>query len=103
MGPYYLTSLVLAYGPVASVSAVASQAAPSRIIGSGPGAGESFTVEVPTRVDGLRRFASGAGATVQVSFDEALDRPHGLELPGARATLAPPDPRQLPSTSRCAR
>jgi len=103
MGPYYLTSLVLAYGPVASVSAVGSQVAPSRTIGSGPRAGESFTVEVPTRVDGLLRFASGTSAAVQFSFDEAIDRPHVLELTGSLGTLALPDPNQFSGPTRSAR
>lgn len=103
MGPYYLTSLVLAYGPVASVSAVGSQTSPTRTIGSGPRAGQTFTVEVPTRVDGLLRFASGASAAVQFSFDEAIDRPHVLELTGSRGTLALPDPNQFSGLTHRAR
>lgn len=103
MGPYYLTSLVLAHGPVSSVSAVGSQTSPTRTIGSGPRAGQTVTVEVPTRVDGLLRFASGAGAAVQFSFDEPIDRPHVLELTGSRGTLALPDPNQFSGPTRTAR
>ncbi|MGO1946049.1 Gfo/Idh/MocA family protein [Brachybacterium alimentarium] len=95
MGPYYLTSLVLAYGPVVSVSAVGSQSVSRRTIGSGPRAGESFEVEVPTRVQGLLRFAGGTGAAVEFSFDAAIDQPHVLELSGAAGTLALPDPNQF--------
>ncbi|MEE1617461.1 Gfo/Idh/MocA family protein [Brachybacterium sp. J153] len=92
IGPYYLTSLVLAYGPVASVSAVGSRSVDRRTIGSGPRAGETFEVEVPTRVQGLLRFASGTSAAVELSFDDAVGRPHTLELTGSTGTLALPDP-----------
>ncbi|MGO2023555.1 MAG: Gfo/Idh/MocA family protein [Brachybacterium tyrofermentans] len=92
MGPYYLTSLVLAFGPVVSVSAVGSQSVPARTIGSGPRAGENFEVEVPTRVQGLLRFASGAVAAVEFSFDDATGQPHVLELAGSAGSLSLPDP-----------
>ncbi len=95
MGPYYLTTLVLAFGPVASVSAVGSQTSPTRTIGSGPRAGETFDVEVPTRVQGLLRFASGTVGAVEFSFDDAMDRPHVLELAGSSGTLDLPDPNQF--------
>lgn len=95
IGPYYLTTLILAYGPVTSVAAVGSQTSPRRTIGSGPRAGESFEVEVPTRVQGLLRFASGAVAAVEFSFDDAIDRPHVLELAGSTGTLDLPDPNQF--------
>ncbi|MFC7374449.1 MULTISPECIES: Gfo/Idh/MocA family protein [unclassified Brachybacterium] len=99
MGPYYLTTLVLAYGPVVSVSAVGSRSRDTRTIGSGPRAGESFAVEVPTRVQGLLRFADGASAAVEFSFDDALDRPHVLELAGSAGTIALPDPNQFSGVS----
>src|SRR5699024_12643131 len=40
IAPYYATTLVLALGPVVSVSAVGSKARETRTIGSGPKAGE---------------------------------------------------------------
>lgn len=92
MGPYYLTSLVLAYGPVVSVSAVASQASATRTIGSGPRAGESFEVEVPTHINGLLRFAGGTTGAIELSFDDPVGRPHVLELTGSTGTIALPDP-----------
>ncbi|WP_193104494.1 Gfo/Idh/MocA family protein [Brachybacterium sp. FME24] len=95
MGPYYLNSLVLAYGPVASVSAVGSRSVTTRTIGSGPRAGQTFEVEVPTRVQGLLRFDDGTSAAVEFSFDDALGQPHVLELSGATGTLALPDPNQF--------
>ncbi|MGP9536994.1 Gfo/Idh/MocA family protein [Brachybacterium sp. AOP43-C2-M15] len=95
IGPYYLTALVLAYGPVDSVSAVGSRTSSTRTIGSGPRAGETFEVEVPTRVQGLLRFTAGTVAAVEFSFDDAIDRPHVLELAGSTGTLDLPDPNQF--------
>lgn len=92
MGPYYLTTLVLALGPVSSVCAVGTRSRPRRVIASGPRAGESFDVEVPTQVDALLRFAGGAVAAVEFSFDSAIDRPHLLTLSGAEGAIDLPDP-----------
>ena len=92
IGPYYLTALVMAYGPVTSVSAVGSRASATRTIGSGPRAGETFEVEVPTHVNGLLRFASGTTGAVEFSFDDAIGRPHVLELTGSTGTIGLPDP-----------
>jgi predicted dehydrogenase len=56
MGPYYLTALVCALGPVSQVVARSSQARDYRVIGSGPRQGEKFPVEVPTNVLALIDF-----------------------------------------------
>src|SRR5690606_18622401 len=48
MGPYYVTTLVHALGSATRVQAVASTSRTTRTIGSGPRAGETFAVEVPT-------------------------------------------------------
>jgi len=50
MGPYYLTALVQTFGSVRRVAAVGSKAKHVRVIGSGPKAGEEFTVEVQWHV-----------------------------------------------------
>lgn len=102
MGPYYLTSLVLAYGPVTSVSAVGTRAVDSRVIGSGPRAGESFPVDVATHVSGLLRFASGARAMVEFSFDDAIGRPHVLEFGGSTGVIQLPDPNMFDGSSALA-
>src|SRR5699024_7268345 len=85
--------LVLALGPVVSVSAVGSKARETRTIGSGPKAGEDFDVTVPTQVAALLRFASGQNATVLLSFDSPHSRTGFVEVYGTEATLAFPDPR----------
>ena len=92
IAPYYATTLVLALGPVVSVSAVGSKAREQRTIGSGPKAGEVFDVTVPTQVAALLRFASGQNATVLLSFDSPHSRTGFVEVYGTEATLAFPDP-----------
>ena len=92
IAPYYATTLVLALGPVVSVSAVGSRAQEQRTIGSGPKAGEAFDVTVPTQVAALLRFASGQNATVLLSFDSPHTRTGFVEVYGTEATLAFPDP-----------
>ena len=42
------------------MAAVGSKAKDVRVIGSGPKAGEEFTVEVPTYVSAMAQFESGA-------------------------------------------
>ncbi|MGP9538284.1 Gfo/Idh/MocA family protein [Brachybacterium sp. AOP43-C2-M15] len=92
IAPYYATTLVLALGPVVSVSAVGSRAREQRTIGSGPRAGGVFDVTVPTQVAALLRFASGQNATVLLSFDSPHSRTGFVEVYGTEGTLALPDP-----------
>jgi predicted dehydrogenase len=91
IGPYYLTALVQLFGPVARVSAVSSKAKPVRVIGSGPRAGESFDVTVPTYVAALYEFESGQSAQSAFSFDSKLRRTQ-FEVAGVEGTLVVPDP-----------
>lgn len=91
IGPYYITALVQFFGPVKRVSAVASRAKASRVIGSGPRAGESFDVAVPTHVAALFEFESGQTAQSVFSFDSKLRRTQ-FEVAGVDATLTVPDP-----------
>jgi predicted dehydrogenase len=91
VGPYYLTALVQLFGPVSRVSAVSSKAKERRIIGSGPRAGESFDVTVPTHVSALYEFSSGQTAQSIFSFDSKLRRTQ-FEVAGVDGTLVVPDP-----------
>jgi predicted dehydrogenase len=91
IGPYYLTALVQLFGPVARVSATASKARESRVIGSGPRAGEEFAVTVPTHVSALYEFESGQTAQCVFSFDSKLKRTQ-FEVAGVDGTLEVPDP-----------
>ncbi|MEU8385600.1 gfo/Idh/MocA family oxidoreductase, partial [Streptosporangium sp. NPDC048865] len=92
MGPYYLTALVAALGPVARVTAMSGRALDRRVVGAGPRAGTSFPVEVATHVTALLEFASGAVATTVFSFDSPLGRQDFLEFTCAEATVAGPNP-----------
>lgn len=91
MGPYYLTECVQIFGAVASVAAVGSKAKETRTIGSGPKAGEEFTVEVSTQTAALASFVGGESLTTIFSFDSPAPRTL-LEITGTEATLWLPDP-----------
>jgi predicted dehydrogenase len=91
IGPYYITALVQFFGPVKRVSAVTSKAKETRTIGSGPRAGETFEVTVPTHVAALLEFESGQTAQSVYSFDSKLKRTQ-FEIAGVDGTLTVPDP-----------
>ncbi|WP_166984372.1 Gfo/Idh/MocA family protein [Paramicrobacterium fandaimingii] len=91
IGPYYITTLVQLFGPISRVTATASKARETRVIGSGPRAGESFEVTVPTHVAAMYEFASGQTAQSIFSFDSKLGRTQ-FEVAGVDGTLVVPDP-----------
>ena len=64
----------------------------SRVIGSGPKAGTTFAVEVPTHVGALVEYNAGAAASLLFSFDSPLSRHGFVEITGTEATMAVPDP-----------
>lgn len=93
MGPYYLTALVAMLGPVTRLTGSAKSSYPTRTILSEPLRGKVITAEVPTHVTGVMDFASGAVATMIMSFDAfggtSLPR---IEVYGSQGTLVVPDP-----------
>ncbi|MEP6478544.1 MAG: Gfo/Idh/MocA family oxidoreductase [Rhodoglobus sp.] len=91
MGPYYLTALVQNFGAVKRVSAVASRSLDTRVIATGPRAGEEFPVAVPTQVSALLEFESGASAEATFSFQSSIRRT-SLEISGSTGTVVFPDP-----------
>ncbi|WP_037570558.1 Gfo/Idh/MocA family protein [Phaeacidiphilus oryzae] len=92
LGPYYLTALAALFGsPVTRVAATARRARAERVIGSGPRAGSTFPVEVPTDVTALLEFAGGQGASSRFSFDAPVKRTL-IEITGTEAELRVPDP-----------
>lgn len=95
MGPYYLTSLVHLLGPVVAVSGAASRLRDTRVIGSGPRAGEVIGVEVPTHVAGTLVHAGGAISTITVSFDAVGTHASPIEVHGEEGSLAVPDPNRF--------
>ena len=94
IGPYYLTALISMLGSVGSVAAIGSKSRETRVIGSGPKAGESFPVTVPTHVSASAQFASGQSATMIFSFDSPRRRAV-LELTGTEATMVCPNPNMF--------
>jgi predicted dehydrogenase len=98
MGPYYLTALVCALGPISKVTARSSQGRAFRTIGSGPRAGQQFPVEVPTNVVALIDFTSGGVAQSSFSFDSAKVRAGVLEIHGTLGTIVLPDPNGFEGT-----
>ncbi|NYE96231.1 putative dehydrogenase [Psychromicrobium silvestre] len=95
MGPYYLTALMQTFGSISQVAALGSKAQTSRVIGSGPKAGESFEVEVPTHIGALLQFAEGGSAQSTFSFDSPKPRMGFVEITGSEATIALPDPNNF--------
>lgn len=95
MGPYYLSALVSLLGPVASVAARGSRPRVERTIHTGPRAGETFPVEVPSSIQVLTSFAAGQHGTHLLSFDSALERHGVLEIHGTEGSIVLPDPNQF--------
>ena len=95
IGPYYLSTLVQLMGPADRVVARGSQARSSRVIASGPRAGESFAVEVPTHVAALIDFENGTSAQSTFSFQSARPRVGIVEICGTEGTLVLPDPNMF--------
>lgn len=95
MGPYYLTALAQTFGPITRVAARGASAGPTRVIGSGPRAGEEIAVEVPTYVAALYDFESEGVAQATFSFDSPLKRMGVVEIAGTEATIAASDPNNF--------
>ena len=91
IGPYYLTALVSLLGPFVAASGFASTPTIERTLGVGPRAGERFSAEVPTHVAATLRCASGALATLTVSFEAKGRYESGLLVHGTEGTLSLPD------------
>jgi predicted dehydrogenase len=99
MGPYYVTTLVHVFGAVNRVQAVSSIATTSRTIATGPRAGESFPVEVPTHHAALIEFGDGRSAQSTFSFQHAMPRMGVVEINGTEGTIALPDPNRFDGDS----
>lgn len=100
MGPYYLSTLVQLLGPVAGVAARASTARTTRTIGSGPRAGERFSVAVPTHMGALIDFRRGTSALSTFSFQSSRPRVGVVEITGTEGTLVLPDPNTFDGVLR---
>ncbi|MFC4243164.1 Gfo/Idh/MocA family protein [Gryllotalpicola reticulitermitis] len=94
VGPYYVTTLIQLFGPVKRVTAVASKSKPVRTIGSGPRAGETFEVTVPTHVSAVFEFEGGQTSQSIFSFDSQIRRTL-FEVTGVDGALEMVDPNMF--------
>ena len=92
VGIYYVTALVNLLGPVSRVTAFGRKLYPERTIGSGPRAGEVFSVGTNTYETCILQFASGALVNLVATFGVwGADLPK-LQLHGSDGVLNAPDP-----------
>lgn len=92
VGPYYVTALVCALGPVRRVTAMARILYPERTATSGPRAGETFQVTIPTFVSASLEFSSGAIAALVTSFGIGGHDLPNIQLYCTGGILGVPDP-----------
>jgi predicted dehydrogenase len=92
IGPYYVTQLVNLLGPVTRVTAQASTASPTRTVTSEPRRGQVIEVEVPTTVNGILSFASGANVALSASWDVWKHQRLPFEIYGTEGSMLVPDP-----------
>jgi len=92
IGPYYVTQLVNLLGPVSRVAAQASTGSRSRTVTSEPRRGQVIEVEVPTTVNGVLSFASGANVSLSASWDVWKHRRLPFEIYGTEGSMMVPDP-----------
>ncbi len=95
MGPYYLTALVHLLGPVKKVSGMTQMSFPERTIGSEKKFGQRVMVEVPTHINGILEFESGAIGNIITSFDVWSHEMPFIEIYGSEGTLRCPDPNNF--------
>ncbi|WP_375387077.1 Gfo/Idh/MocA family protein [uncultured Amnibacterium sp.] len=95
MGPYYFSALVSLLGPVDRIAAVGMKKQEQRRIHTGPNAGDTFPVEVPSTIQILTAFESGTQAQSLLSFDSALERHGILEIHGTEGSIVLPDPNMF--------
>ena len=92
MGPYYITALVNALGPVKRVAAITGKGFETRTITSQPKHGEVIEVEVDTQTSGVLEFHNGAIVTVVMSFDVWKHSNPMIEIHGSTGSINCPDP-----------
>lgn len=87
MGPYYVTALLSLLGPVRRVCAMATRAAQTRTVPSGPAKGTVLPVDVDTHINAILEFCSGAQVTLTCSFDVWDSELPRMELYGTEGTV----------------
>jgi predicted dehydrogenase len=92
VGPYYVTQLVNLLGPVTRVAAQASIGSLTRTVTSEPLSGRVIDVEVPTTVNGVLSFASGANVALSASWDVWKHQRLPFEIYGSEGSMLVADP-----------
>jgi predicted dehydrogenase len=95
LAPYYLTAIASLLGPFAAATGFAETPTPERTLAVGPRAGERFAVDVPTYVAAALRLASGAIATLTVSFESRGQYDSRMTVHGTEGALSLPDANQF--------
>lgn len=95
VGVYYLTHLVHHLGPVAQVSGTAHTTHTQRPISSGPNAGTTLQVEVPTHIVTQLAFAGDAQVVLTSSFDVWKHAHRPMEFYGDTGSILLPDPNRF--------
>lgn len=95
MGPYYLTALIALLGPVARVTGSAQKTYEERTITSQPNYGKKIKVEVPTQINGVLDFESGAVGSIITTYDVWHNQLPFIEIYGTEGTISVPDPNSF--------
>lgn len=101
IGCYPITQLVNCLGPVESVVAHASKGREVRTVTSELHRGREIKVEVPTTVNGVLAFASGANVSFTASWDIWKHTRQPIELYGTEGSILNPDPNFFGGTVLC--
>jgi predicted dehydrogenase len=92
VGVYYVTALVCLLGPVRRVTAMSRVLFPERVIGSGPRAGETFSVGTDTYVAALLETAAGQVVNLVATFGIWGAGLPMVQVYGSEGVLEAPDP-----------
>ena len=95
MGPYYLTTLVTMFGPVAAVAGSATRSERARTVATGPLQGTAIDVSVDTHVSAILYHQSGISSTLTVSFEVWASRAPKIEVYGTHGTISVADPNRF--------
>ena len=90
-----LTCLVNLLGPIRAVCGRAKATFAERTIATGPRAGETVRVEVPTHITGILEFADGATVNMTTSFDVWQHGHSPIEIYGTEGSMIVPDPNMF--------
>lgn len=95
LGPYYMTQLVACLGPVVEVTGRTRIGLRERFVTAPDRLVDVIQVQVPTHATAVAEFASGALATLLLSYDIWGRTYPWIEFYGSRGQLQLPDPNRF--------